>query len=107
MSMNEKPNLNIEEQTSQKVEVVEEMHLDDARRVKVQSPGMLVFRRFIRNKLAVIGLVILFFMFSFQTSSEEKGVMSPRVPKKTTPQMTIASVHSMRKAKAFLALFLK
>ena len=44
---------------------VEEMHLDDARRVKVLSPGMLVFRRFIRNRLAVIGFAILLFMFLF------------------------------------------
>lgn len=43
----------------------EEMRLDDARRVKVLSPGMLVFKRFIRNKLAVVGLVILIFMFTF------------------------------------------
>lgn len=43
----------------------EEMHLDDARRVKVLSPGMLVFKRFIRNKLAVVGFVILAFMFLF------------------------------------------
>ncbi|MEM5774206.1 MAG: hypothetical protein AAGU05_04325, partial [Anaerolineaceae bacterium] len=43
----------------------EEMQLDDARRVKVLSPGMLVFKRFIRNRLAVIGFVILFFMFTF------------------------------------------
>ncbi len=41
------------------------MHLDDSRRVKVLSPGMLVFKRFIRNSLAVVGLVILLFMFSF------------------------------------------
>jgi peptide/nickel transport system permease protein len=41
----------------------DEMHLDDARRVKVLSPGMLVFKRFIRNSLAVIGLGILLFMF--------------------------------------------
>ena len=27
----------------------EQMKLDDARRVKVLSPGMLVFKRFIRN----------------------------------------------------------
>ena len=46
-------------------EIIEEMSLDDARRIKVLSPGMLVFRRFIRNKLAVIGLIILFFMFTF------------------------------------------
>jgi len=42
-----------------------EMHLDDARRVKVLSPGMLVFKRFIRNKLAVIGFGILLVMFIF------------------------------------------
>jgi peptide/nickel transport system permease protein len=41
------------------------MHLDDARRVKVLSPGMLVFRRFIRNKLAVVGFGILLVMFLF------------------------------------------
>ena len=41
------------------------MALDDARRVKTLSPGMLVFKRFIRNKLAVIGLVILVAMFLF------------------------------------------
>lgn len=42
-----------------------EMHLDDTRRVKVLSPGMLVFKRFIRNNLAVVGLAILTFMFVF------------------------------------------
>ena len=44
---------------------LEEMQLDDARRIKVMSPGMLVFKRFIRNKLAVVGLVILVAMFLF------------------------------------------
>lgn len=44
---------------------IEDMRLDDARRVKSLSPGMLVFKRFIRNKLAVVGLVILVFMFTF------------------------------------------
>ena len=43
----------------------EEMSLDDARRIKVLSPGMLVFKRFIRNKLAVIGFVIIVLMFIF------------------------------------------
>ena len=43
----------------------EEMALDDARRLKVLSPGMLVFKRFIRNRLAVIGLGILVVMFIF------------------------------------------
>ncbi|MFA5612651.1 MAG: hypothetical protein WDA04_07320, partial [Anaerolineaceae bacterium] len=41
------------------------MALDDARRVKTLSPGMLVFKRFIRNKLAVIGIIILLLMFIF------------------------------------------
>jgi peptide/nickel transport system permease protein len=47
------------------IQDAEEMRLDDARRVKVLSPGMLVFKRFIRNKLAVIGLVIIVLMFIF------------------------------------------
>ena len=42
-----------------------EMTLDDASRVKVLSPGMLVFKRFIRNKLAIVGSAILIFMFLF------------------------------------------
>lgn len=43
----------------------DEMHLDDARRVKVLSPGMLVAKRFIRNSLAVIGLIIIVLIFLF------------------------------------------
>jgi peptide/nickel transport system permease protein len=43
----------------------EEMHLDDSRRVKVLSPGMLVFKRFVRNSLAVVGFGIILFMFIF------------------------------------------
>ena len=39
--------------------------LDDEQRVKVLSPGMLVAKRFFRNRLAVIGLVIIFVMFLF------------------------------------------
>ena len=42
-----------------------EMTLDDAARVKVLSPGMLVFKRFIRNKLALVGTGILLTMFLF------------------------------------------
>lgn len=42
-----------------------EMTLDDAARVKVLSPGRLVFKRFIRNKLAIVGTAILAFMFIF------------------------------------------
>lgn len=39
--------------------------LDDEQRVKVLSPGMLVVKRFFRNKLAVVGLCILTVMFIF------------------------------------------
>ena len=39
--------------------------LSDESRVKVMSPSMLVFKRFIRNRLAVIGFVILAVMFLF------------------------------------------
>ena len=42
-----------------------QLALDDQRRVKVLSPGMLVAKRFFRNKLALIGLVILIVMFIF------------------------------------------
>ena len=42
-----------------------EMALDSTQRVKVLSPGRLVFKRFIRNKLAVIGTAILITMFVF------------------------------------------
>lgn len=42
-----------------------EMTLDDAARVKILSPGMLVFKRFIRNKLAIVGSAILITMFLF------------------------------------------
>ncbi len=39
--------------------------LDDTERIKVLSPGQLVFKRFIRNKLAIVGTCILLFMFLF------------------------------------------
>ncbi len=59
---NEKINENTEPRTYLE-EPGEPMALDDARRVKVLSPGMLVFKRFIRNKLAVVGLGIILVMF--------------------------------------------
>lgn len=40
-----------------------QLALDDTQRVKVLSPGMLVFKRFIRSKLATAGSYILIFMF--------------------------------------------
>ena len=42
-----------------------DLKLDDARRVKVLSPGRLVFKRFIRNKLAIAGSIVLIAMFLF------------------------------------------
>lgn len=42
-----------------------EIKLDDISRVKVLSPGRQVFKRFIRNRLAVFGSVLLITMFVF------------------------------------------
>ena len=42
-----------------------EYALDDARRIKVLSPSMMVFKRFVRNKLAIVGFIILVVMFVF------------------------------------------
>ena len=50
------------------------LSLDDGRRVKVLSPGMMVFKRFIRNKLAIAGICILVFMFVFSFLG---GIISP------------------------------
>lgn len=47
------------------METENEKKLDDATRVKVMSPGMLVAKRFFRNRLAIVGLVIIFLMFVF------------------------------------------
>lgn len=43
----------------------EQYSLNDDRRVKVLSPGMLVLKRFFRNRLAVAGLAVLVAMFLF------------------------------------------
>ena len=43
----------------------QEITLDDVSRVKVLSPGRQVFKRFIRNRLAVFGSVLLITMFVF------------------------------------------
>ena len=42
-----------------------EVRLDDVTRVKVLSPGRQVFKRFIRNRLAVFGTILLIIMFVF------------------------------------------
>ena len=43
----------------------ETVDLGDVSRVKVLSPGRQVFKRFIRNRLAVFGSVLLITMFVF------------------------------------------
>ena len=60
------------EQSTEKKE--EQLALDDGRRVKVLSPGMMVFKRFIRNRLAITGIIILVFMFLFSFLG---GVLMP------------------------------
>ena len=54
----------------------EEQHysLNDDRRVKVLSPGALVAKRFFRNRMAMVGLVVLIAMFLFSFLG---GVISP------------------------------
>ena len=48
--------------------------LDDESRVRVLSPGMLVAKRFFRNRLAMIGLFIIIAMFIFSFAG---GFISP------------------------------
>lgn len=53
--MSEEKNINKSTSTS----------LDDEQRVKVLSPGMMVAKRFFRNRLAMVGLIIIVCMFLF------------------------------------------
>ena len=62
--MNEEKNLNEEETYA----------LDDDRRVKTLSPGAMVVKRFLRNRLAVLGMVMLVVMFVFSFIG---GLISP------------------------------
>ena len=48
--------------------------LNDDRRVKVLSPGALVAKRFFRNRMAMVGLIILIAMFAFSFIG---GLISP------------------------------
>lgn len=51
-----------------------EYSLNDDRRVKVLSPGALVVKRFFRNRLAVLGMIMLIVMFVFSFIG---GLISP------------------------------
>lgn len=79
MSQTENHNDNIDEmenlmQSEEVRERNEAYAIGDDRRVKSLSPGALVRRRFFRNKVAVLGLGILIFMFIF---SFVGGLVSP------------------------------
>ena len=52
----------------------EQLSLNDDRRVKTLSPGALVVKRFLRNRVAVTGLIILAFMFLFSFIG---GIITP------------------------------
>ena len=52
-------------EAAQGTEQDSELTLDDVSRVKVLSPGRKVFKRFIRNRLAVFGSILLIVMFVF------------------------------------------
>ncbi len=62
--MKNKKNIKMEEYDNNKETT---MALDDEQRVKILSPGLLVFKRFIRNKLAITGsmFILAMFLFSF------------------------------------------
>ncbi len=53
------------EKENKNKEASEEVSLDSTERVKVLSPGQLVFKRFVTNKLSIVGTVILVVMFVF------------------------------------------
>ena len=67
MSNKNKENENIQEKEAPAINsVFDDLDdLDDAKRVKALSPSMLVFKRFCRNKIAIVGIVIITFMFIF------------------------------------------
>lgn len=55
-------------------ETTEQFSLNDDRRVKVLSPGVMVAKRFFRNRLAMVGLFVLIAMFLFSFLG---GLISP------------------------------
>ena len=65
---------NLENKNTAAASGEEQYSLNDDRRVKVLSPGAMVWKRFLRNRIAVVGLAILAFMFVF---SFVGGIISP------------------------------
>lgn len=68
--MSEQPILNQNDSEPPEAEI----RLDDEKRIRVLSPGLLIWRRFVRNKLAIAGMVILIVMFAFSFIG---GLLSP------------------------------
>ncbi|MBR0172348.1 MAG: ABC transporter permease [Lachnospiraceae bacterium] len=64
----------MEEETRREEAQTTEYSLSDDRRVKTLSPGAMVLKRFMRNRTAVAGIVILVCMFLFSYAG---GVISP------------------------------
>lgn len=72
---NQKKRNDLPNTASQSSETQEQQYaLDDDRRVKVLTPGAMVAKRFFRNRLAVLGVVMLIAMFLF---SFVGGLLSP------------------------------
>ncbi len=58
-------NKNVDLNKNKSTKKVSHPALDDENRIKVLSPSMLVLKRFFRNRLAMIGLIIIIAMFLF------------------------------------------
>ena len=64
--------------------------LNDDRRVRTLSPGALVARRFLRNRVAVTGLVILAFMFVFSFIGGYNSYVWPSLVLKTKSKFLVS-----------------
>ena len=72
--MSKKPEKNNKQNSSASENNEQQYSLNDDRRVKVLSPGALVAKRFFRNRMAMVGLIILIAMFAFSFIG---GLISP------------------------------
>lgn len=64
----------MQEEKKEELKEKEPYSLNDDRRVKVLSPGAMVVKRFFRNRLAVLGMIMLIAMFVFSFIG---GLISP------------------------------
>ena len=63
-----------EESATESKKTKSEYSLNDDRRVKTLSPGAMVAKRFFRNRIAVLGMLVLLAMFLFSFLG---GMLSP------------------------------